>query len=73
MSSSFLIAWRVNAQLWACIDEDTLCTSPRTGKRRFAAYLASFPDKRDARQALLEAGADPSTITAEQRPRGRRG
>jgi len=55
MASSFLIARRDNAQLWACIDPDTLCTAPLIGERRFAAYLAPFGDEGDAKQALLGA------------------
>ena len=72
MASSFLTAKREDAQLWACIDPDTLCTSPVFADRRFASYLAPFPSEPDARQALLEAGADPRTIAAEQR-RAKRG
>lgn len=52
---------------WACIDELALCTSPAIGQRRFQAYLAPWPDESDARQALLEAGANPATITADRR------
>lgn len=74
MASSFLVGECQCGQLWACIDPETLCTSPTIGDRRFQAYLAPFVVDTDARQALLEAGADPETITAELRPkRARRG
>lgn len=73
MASSFLIAKRAADQLWACVDPDSLCTSPAIGERRFAAYLAPFTDQHEARQALIEAGADPATITDEIRPRRCRG
>ena len=73
MSSTFLIGLRGNAQLWACVDDLTLCTSPTVAERRFTAYLAPFCLPVDARQALIEAGADPASITDEVRPRRRRG
>ena len=55
MASSFLIAWRDNAQLWACVDPNTLCTAPLIGERRFAAYMAPFLAEADAKQALSPA------------------
>jgi hypothetical protein len=67
------MATRARAQLWACIDPDSLCATPAIAERRFAAYLAPFVDEAEARQALLEAGADPQTIVAEQRKARRRG
>lgn len=74
MATEFLVAWRGNAQLWASYDPDTYCNSPLVGDRRFPAWLAPFPSEAEARQALLEAGVDPATITDETRPkRARRG
>lgn len=74
MSSSFLIGRRGARQLWACIDQETLCTSPAVADRRFPAYLAPFTSDCVAREALLNAGAEPQSITNEIRPkRCRRG
>lgn len=76
MSTSFLTAKRANTHnlLWASYDPDTFCTAPLVGERRFPAYLAPFASEAEARQALIEAGADPATITGEVRPkRARRG
>jgi len=72
MASRFLTGRSNVAVLWACIDGDSLCGAPAIGARRFQAYLAPFSDEPDARQALLDAGADPLTIAAEERRRGRR-
>jgi len=74
MASRFLTGNRGVELLWACIDPDSLCSSPAIGERRFAAYLAPFVAEQEARQALLEAGANPDTVTIELRPkRSRRG
>jgi hypothetical protein len=74
MATDFLIAFRGDVQLWASYDQDTFCTSPVVSDRRFPAYLAPHMSEAEARQALLDAGADPSTITGEIRPkRARRG
>ena len=74
MATEFLVGWRGSAQLWASFDPDTFCTSPVVAERRFPAYLAPFVSEAEARQALLEARADPNTITDEIRPkRARRG
>ena len=74
MATEYLIASRGNAQLWPSYDPDTFCTSPLIWDRRFPAYLAPFPSEAEAREALLEAGCDPATISAEKRPmRARRG
>lgn len=68
MASSFLIGQlQDGGTAWACIDPDTLCTSPAIAERRFAAYLAPFLDEADARQSLLEAGARADTIAPELR------
>ena len=53
--------------LWACIDEDALCTTPVVAERKFPAFVAPFLDEAEARQALLEAGADPASIAGEPR------
>ena len=72
MASRFLTARSGNHLLWACIDGESLCTAPAIGDRRFQSYLRPFVDEKDARQALLEAGADPASITAEIRPKRKR-
>ena len=70
MASSFLTGSSSAGQLWACIDPDSLCTTPHIAERRFGAYLAPFLDEADARQALFEAGASE---IAPEGPRKRRG
>jgi hypothetical protein len=69
--SRFLTGRSGDQLLWTCIDE-SLCTRAQVASRRFSAYLSPYPTEADARQALLEAGADPDSIQAEQRPRGKR-
>jgi len=74
-SSSFLTARMPDGSTWwACIDGNSLCSTSSIAGRRFAAYLAPFTEESEARQALLDGGADPQTISAEVRPkRARRG
>ena len=65
----FLTAEHGDQLRWACVDELSLCTAPGIAERRFAAYLAPFVDEQDARQALVEAGCDPDSITSEIQPK----
>lgn len=74
--AQFLTALSGDQLLWACVDPDSLCSAPLLGERRFQAYLAPFVIESDARQAMLAAGVDPSSIGAEagdRRKRARRG
>lgn len=59
--------------LWASIDEQAHHLQGRVCERRFAAYCAPYLTEADARAALIEAGADPSTIAPEPERRGKRG
>jgi hypothetical protein len=58
--------------LWASIDTAAHHAEPCVAETRFGGYLKPFASSDAAREALLEAGADPSTITAEVRPKRRR-
>lgn len=59
--------------VWASYDPDALCSAPAVADRRFPAYMAPHASEAEARQALLEAGANSQTIAAEQRKARRRG
>ena len=72
--AEFLRAQGSSGELWAHIDGLSLCSSPSVAPRRFSSLLSPYADEADARQALLGAGTDTATITAEIRPeRVRRG
>ena len=59
--------------LWAAIDANVNYLQPRIAESRFAAYLAPYRSEEAARAALIEACADPDSISAEERKRARRG
>ena len=54
-------------QLWVAIDANAHHLQPRVGERRFAAYLAPYPNEEAARRALIGAGAQ--SIEPEVRKR----
>ena len=67
MPSAFLTGLRGQIKLWACIDDESLCSAPAIGERRFQAYLAPFKNPAEARAALTAAGV--TNIVAEDRKR----
>lgn len=72
MSGTFLTARMPDGTTgWACVDPDSLCSSPAIRERRFASYLSPFPTEEDARRALLDAGADPGSIAAPLKSKSR--
>lgn len=72
-TTTFLVASLANGEVrWAAIDPCARHLEGRVCDRRFPAYCAPFVQEAEARQALLEVGADPATITAESRCRRRR-
>ena len=54
-ASSFLIADRSDARLYACI-ADVRFTPPKVSTSRFSASLSPFPDAEAAKIALAAAG-----------------
>ena len=71
---TFLVGRLGNDLRWAGIDEAARHLQGRVCERRFGAYCAPFRNDSEARQALLEAGCAPDSISAEIRPRrARRG
>lgn len=57
--------------IWASIDPVAHHLQPRVGERRFAAYLAPFPNQEAAKRALMAAGA--TQVMLEERKQRRRG
>lgn len=69
-TTTFLVASLANGEVrWAAIDPYARHPEGRVCERRFPAYCAPFVQEVDARQALLEAGAEPESIAEERRQR----